>query len=118
MRHPQRRAFLIGSIGYPALELLYRGRTHWTMALAGGCSLFLLRRIRSRYKNRPLWQQALRGGLYITGLEYLLGRKFNAKYRIWDYRNVPWNLQGQICLPYTLFWCGLSAAVLSLMRKN
>ena len=28
--------FLVGAGGYCLLELLWRGRTHWTMALTGG----------------------------------------------------------------------------------
>ena len=67
-------------------------------------------------KGRPLWQLALLGGLGITGIEYVIGRIFNRRYRVWDYRRMPMNVQGQICLPYTLAWCALSAAALGIMR--
>ena len=106
--------FWIGAIGYPLIELAYRRRTHPTMALAGGLSTVLLRRIGKT--NRPLWQQSLLGGLAITGIEYGVGQVFNRRYRIWDYRRMPLNVQGQICLPFTAAWCGLSAAALSLFR--
>ena len=106
--------FLLGAAAYPLLELAYRGRTHPSMALAGGISAVLLRCI-SR-KDRPLWQQALLGGLAITGVEYVIGKAFNRRYRIWDYRCAPLNVQGQICLPFTLVWCGLSAAAIGGLR--
>lgn len=39
------RAFLTGSILYPAIEVAWRGRTHPAMALAGGLGLSALYRI-------------------------------------------------------------------------
>lgn len=107
--------FWLGAVGYPLIELGWRGRTHPAMALAGGLSTAMLGRMAR--KNRPLWRQALMGGLLITGVEYGIGRMFNREYQIWDYRKTPLNVRGQICLPFTLAWCGLSAATLCLMRR-
>ena len=39
---------LAGLVGYPALELCYRGRTHWSMALAGALTLPCLSRLACR----------------------------------------------------------------------
>ena len=108
--------FCIGAAGYPLIELGWRGRTHPAMALAGGLSLCALRRIGRMMKGRPLWQPTLLGGLTITGIEYAAGRFFNRRYQIWDYRRVPLNVQGQICIPYTATWCLISAAALRCMR--
>ena len=34
--------YAIGSIGYRMIEVLWRGRTHWTMGICGGvCFLFI-----------------------------------------------------------------------------
>ncbi len=103
-------SFVLGAVGYPLIELAWRRRTHPTMALAGGLSTLVLRRISKT--DRPLWQQALLGGLVITGIEYGIGRLFNRRYHIWDYRRTPLNVQGQICLPFALAWCALSAAAI------
>ena len=108
--------FWIGAAGYPLIELCWRRRTHPAMALAGGVSMQLLHGLHRHGKGRPLWQQALLGGLLITGVEYAAGQVFNRRFRIWDYRRTPMNLHGQICVPYTLAWCMLSAAVLGVMR--
>ena len=59
------RYFLLGAIGYPLLELCWRGRTHPSMALAGGLTTLLLGRLqRSRLS---IVQGALLGGLAVTG---------------------------------------------------
>ena len=60
------------------------------------------------------WSLALWGGLTATAVEYavhllydrLLGVQF------WDYSQVRCNLRGRVCLPFTLVWGLLTAAVL------
>lgn len=114
MKHP----FLTGAVAYPLLEIAWRRRTHPAMALAGGTAMQMLCVLARMQKGRPLWRSALWGGLMITGMEYLFGVTFNRRYHIWDYRRTPFNYRGQICLPYTLGWCLLSAAVLSVLQRG
>ena len=108
--------FLIGAIGYPLLEMAWRGRTHRAMALAGGASMVLIRRI-ARTRIRPA-AGSLLCGVGITAIEYACGRIWNRDFHIWDYRRVPLNLRGQICLPYTALWCCLSRVILHCMRRK
>ncbi|MGN1369858.1 MAG: hypothetical protein ACI4WX_13385 [Aristaeellaceae bacterium] len=110
-----RLAFWLGAAGYPALEILYRGRTHYSMALAGGCATLLADRIRRM--QLPRMAKALLCGAAITGVEGLCGCIWNREYRVWDYRHVPLNWRGQVCLPYSLLWCGLGAAVMEIMNQ-
>ena len=110
MKHP----FLWGAMLYPAIELCWRRRTHPSMALAGGVAMKALELISKNH--RPLWQQALLGGAVITGIEYAIGRIFNKRYQIWDYRKMPMQLRGQICLPFSAAWCALSVVGLCLIR--
>ena len=105
------KAFILGAVGYPALELLWRRRTHASMALAGGLAMVIIRRA-GRMRG-GLLPRALLCGAAITGVEYLIGRAVNRDHRIWDYQHLPLNVQGQVCLPYSLLWCGLSAGVLA-----
>ncbi|MDE7477569.1 MAG: putative ABC transporter permease, partial [Lachnospiraceae bacterium] len=44
----------------------------------------------------------------ITTIELLAGLIVNCNYAIWDYRDMPLNIMGQICLPYTILWFFLS----------
>ena len=113
-----RRAFLCGMIGYPALELLYRRRTHPAMALAGGIGLAGLTAVYPLTRRWPLWKAGLLGGAGITLMEYRLGRRFNRRYQIWDYRKLPLNVRGQVCPQFSAVWWGISVAVLGVMRRR
>lgn len=110
------KTFLFGAVGYPVLELLWRGRTHASMALAGGAAMLLIHRV-SRMKG-GLLPRSLLCSAGITAIEYAVGSLWNRDHRIWDYRRQPLNLHGQICLPYTLLWCGLSGSVLAVMETQ
>ena len=52
--------------------------------------------------------------LMITFLEFCAGVILNLwlKLDIWDYSRIPFNLYGQICLPYAAVWFVLSAAAI------
>ena len=97
------RAFLIGAAGYPLLEILARGRTHWSMSVAGGASAACVHAIA---KNRwPLWAKASAGGTAVTAVEALCGLIWNRDHRVWDYRAQPLNWRGQVCARFSALWC-------------
>lgn len=56
-----------------------------------------------------LFTKCLLGALIITAVELIFGVIFNIKYNmgVWDYSNMPLNLLGQICLPFSVLWFGL-----------
>lgn len=107
--------FMLGAVGYPALELLYRRRTHYSMVLAGGLSAMLIGRV-SRMKTHSAVKPILCSA-GITGIEALCGCIWNRNHQVWDYRHVPLNWRGQVCLPYSLLWYGLSAGLLGWMNR-
>jgi hypothetical protein len=102
-------AFALGALGYPLLELASRGRTHWSMALAGGGSFAAMHRIHGR--QTPFALRCAQSALAITGIELATGLFVNRKmgWGVWDYSNRRGNLLGQVCPQYTLLWFGLSA---------
>ena len=103
--------FLAGSFAYPALELLWRGQTHSSMALAGGICLCLINHICcDALEDNSMVSRCLAGTGVITGVELVLGLLLNRLlgFDIWDYSNVPLNLLGQVCLPYSFLWMGLT----------
>lgn len=104
------RSFLFGAIGYPLLELAWRGRTHSSMALAGGLSTMLIHQISNT--RLSLLSKSLLCGAGITGIEAVCGLIWNRNHQVWDYRRMPLNWRGQVCLPFTLVWCGLSSVYL------
>ena len=101
----------IGGLLYIIIELIWRGYSHWTMFVLGGICFVFLGRINELISwNMPLWQQALIGTAIITGLEFITGCIVNLwlGWNVWDYSNVPFNVLGQICLPYILLWIPIS----------
>ena len=109
--------FLTGSWAYPAIEMLWRGETHSSMALAGGICLCLINHICCGVlEDNNICSRCLAGAGIITGVELVLGLVLNCLlgFDIWDYSNVPLNLLGQVCLPYSLLWLGLSLPAIAL----
>lgn len=59
-----------------------------------------------RYRNRGAWISFLGGMLVGSVLEYVcsFGQELVLGSRSWDYSNMPFNLNGRICLLYSVFW--------------
>lgn len=106
--------FCLGGGSYVVLELLWRGRSHGSMFLAGGSCFLLLGRLCRKGLGLPA--KALLGSGVITAVELLTGLIFNQNYRIWDYRSLPANFRGQICLGYSLLWMPVALGAMGLFR--
>ena len=107
--------FCAGGLGYVVLELIWRGRSHGSMFLAGGSSFLLLGRLGQATDRSAL--RALGGVGIITGVELAAGLLFNRDHRVWDYRQMPYNIKGQICLPFCLLWVPVGQAGMWLYGK-
>ena len=100
--------FAIGGGTYVSLELLYRARSHFSMfMLGGGCFLAIGQLGRKCPRLSPTLRAVLGSGICTAG-ELLTGLVFNRDHRIWDYRALPGNFRGQICLPFSALWMPLS----------
>lgn len=88
----------------------------WMMPLfaLAGLSISLI------YHYAPFFHQylaipliMLMGGIIIDIIELGGGLLLNKvlKLKIWDYSHIKWNLLGQISLPHTLGWMGISIAI-------
>ena len=106
--------FTLGGAAYVGLELLWRGRSHGSMFFAGGSCFILLGQVEK--KNFKLPVRALLGGGLITAVELAAGLLVNRDHRVWDYRKMPLQFMGQICLPYSLLWMLLSPGAMKLYR--
>ncbi|WP_288709413.1 putative ABC transporter permease [uncultured Clostridium sp.] len=108
--------FIIFSISYFTLEILYRGYSHWTMIFLGGIVSVLIGLINEITPNMRMWKQMFLGTILITVLEFILGYILNIKLGlgIWDYSNIPFNIMGQICLPFSFLWFVLSYFIIML----
>ena len=100
--------FLTGGAAYVGLELLYRGRSHISMFLAGGLCLLLVGHLNEVEPRLPLVLRIPLGAAIITMVELGTGLLVNRDYAVWDYRALPGNLWGQICPQFFLLWLPLS----------
>ncbi len=105
--------FVLGSFLYSLLEVLWRGYTHWSMALTGGACLILMYRTDIKFEKDSLFKKCLFGSVIITSLEFIVGCIVNIlfKWKIWDYSHSAFNILGQICLPFTILWFFISLPV-------
>ena len=87
---------------------------------AGGICLPVLERVcNGKHMGRqPMPVRCIAGALSITSVEFCFGIIFNCilQQNVWDYSQMPLNLMGQICLPYTLLWVLLSFPAIQLCR--
>lgn len=103
--------FLFGAVLYASIEILWRGHTHWTMAVLGGLFFLLLGGLNNWLPwEMPLLWQIIIGTAIVTAAEFVVGCILNLwlGLEIWDYSNLPGNILGQICPQFTLAWAGLS----------
>lgn len=99
--------FLIGGCSYMGIELLWRQRTHWTMGIVGGLCFVLIGLLNEIFTfELSLLLQDLFSSIIVTCVEFISGCIINIYFdlHVWDYSNVPFNIMGQICLPYMILW--------------
>lgn len=102
---------IIGGFTYVLIELLYRGHSHWSMFLVSAFAFISIGLINEFIRwDMELWKQMLIGSGIVTILEFVSGYILNIKldWHIWDYSNVPFNILGQICLPFSIVWFFIS----------
>ncbi len=107
----------IGGVLYFCLEMLWRGRSHWAMIVVGGLCFILCGLINEIFTwDTPLLLQAAAGAVMVTFIELLSGLILNIwlGLDIWDYSNMPLNIMGQVCLPFSLLWVLLSGVAIVL----
>ena len=99
------------------LEFVWRGRSHYSMFLTGGVCFLLLGAISRRAERLLLPVRVLAGAGIITAAELIAGLLFNRDYSVWDYRHMPMNFLGQICLLYSLLWIPVSFLAMDLYGR-
>ena len=109
--------FYTGGTVYLSLELLYRGRSHGSMFLAGGLCFLLIGHLNRVEPKLPLPLRAVVGALIVTMVELGAGMTFNRQYQVWDYRDQPGNFMGQICPLFSALWIPLSLVAALLFER-
>lgn len=105
--------WMLGGTIYYSFEMIFRGFSHWTMFVLGGiCMMFFAFQGKAVRWREALWKQVLRCTIFVTACEFITGIIVNKWFElaVWDYSNQPFQLFGQICLPFAVIFSGLCAA--------
>lgn len=109
--------FLLGGAIYYCIEIAFRGHSHPSMFILGGICYILIGYINEYLPwNTPIEVQAILGGTIVTVLEFITGYIVNIRLGlgVWDYSNLKYNIMGQVCLPFTFLWMGISVIAILL----
>ena len=87
---PYGSIFIISGLIYTMLELIWRGRTHWTMFLCAGLCGLVMANVNNNLLefDTDFLKQVVVSALCCTGFEFLFGIIFNGNFSIWDYRGL------------------------------
>ena len=109
---------LFGGMAYGLIEIIWRGKTHWSMVLTGGSCFTVLISIYQKRAKMSLLKKCLLGGAVITLFEFLCGLIFNIKLKrnIWDYSNRRFNIKGQICPLFSMLWAVLCLPICAISK--
>ena len=100
----------IGGCLYYSFELIFRGFSHWTMFVLGGiCFLFIYIQGKIVKWKDSIFIQVIRCIIFVTSMEFITGIIVNKwlDLNVWDYSRLPFQLFGQICLPFMIIFSGL-----------
>ncbi len=102
--------FSFGGGIYTVIELMFRGRSHWSMFILGGICFLLVGGLNQLFPKLTLLAQMAISAIIITALEFVCGVIVNLwlSMNVWDYNSMPLNLLGQICPIFTVLWFFLS----------
>ena len=114
--------FVGGGAIYITIEVLWRKLmgshpTHWSMFILGGLCFVLVGWINEFLSwNTSIWKQCAIGTAIILTLEFIFGCVLNLwlGLDVWDYSNSPFNILGQVCLPFAVAWYFLTALAIIL----
>ena len=115
---PELLVFVLGGTAYAMMEILFRGHTHWSMALTGGACVVTLYILQDWLNGQPLVMAALAGAVIVTVYEFAVGCIVNLRFgwAVWDYSDMEGNLLGQICPVFTAAWFALCFLFLGVVR--
>lgn len=77
------------------------------MFVLGGLCFIVIGLLNEKYtSDMPLAAQMIIGAFAVTLLEFISGCILNLQMglKVWDYSDIPFNILGQVCLPYTILW--------------
>lgn len=101
---------------YTTIEVLYRGRSHWSMLILSAMCCIIIGILNERLPwNISFILQMFIGGAILTLGEICVGYFVNTlwNWNIWNYSALPFTYcNGNINLFFSMIWCALSGVVI------
>ena len=108
--------FLIFSVTYYFIEILFSGSSNWSSLLMGGIGGILISLINYFYSySTPKWKQITLTTFIMIFIELIGGLLLRAfGFEFWNYSGRFLNVERLICLRYSIYWGFLSIFALQL----
>ena len=102
---------------YFIIECIYKQRmSHWTMFILAGIVGLLAMLLNDKFTyEMDFLLQILICTILTTIFEYIVGILFNYDYSIWDYRNLYFQINGQISLLFSCIWALLFSIAIPIL---
>ncbi len=102
--------FTAGGLAYGLVEIAWRSTTHISMFFVGGICFWLIGSIDEHGGVPSLVYQSVLSCLIVTSVEFTSGVLINIVLglKVWDYSALPFNVLGQVCLPFSALWLFIS----------
>ncbi|MBF4693627.1 putative ABC transporter permease [Fusibacter ferrireducens] len=95
--------FIFGALIYLGIEVVWDGTTDRKMGLVGGLAFIICGKY-DEWFNLPILALWMLIGTTVVVIELIAGLLWNKDYKIWDYRKMPFNYKGHICMFFYLLW--------------
>ena len=108
--------FLVFGLAYYYIEVLFSGHSNWSSIIMGGIGGLLISLINLYYSyETPKWKQITLTTFVMIFIELFSGLLLRAfGFSFWDYSDRFMNVEGLICLRYSLYWLFLSPVAIEL----
>lgn len=104
---------------YVALEIIFRGYSHFSMFLAGGICFLIIFKIYKKNLHLSMPEKCIISAIVITSMEFIVGSIVNLWFNlnVWDYSCISGNVLGQVCILYSVLWGFLGIPISYLSNK-
>ena len=110
--------FILFGCFYVTIEIFFRGYSYPLMFLVAGIASVLIDKLNNKISwDMPLPLQVIIGTFIILALELSSGlfALHVLGVRMWDYRNMPWNMfEGLLCPQFALIWMIMTLGIIVL----
>ena len=110
--------FILFGCFYVTIEIFFRGYSYPLMFLVAGIASVLIDKLNNKISwDMPLPLQIIIGTFIILSLELSSGlfALHVLGVRMWDYRNMPWNMfEGLLCPQFALIWMIMTLGIIVL----